>query len=99
MHKNMQLQKLQKEVGMLVMPWYSNKGGRDVNKYDRCPYLTHTPQLHKDIVMCEMCMYVGMPVVFVIIPTTWVRGIMTRVCFPYVFIQLAYNRCNLQHAV
>ena len=54
---------------------YSNKGGRDDNKYNEHPYITHTPQLHEDIVMCEMCMYVcdvGMPVVFVIIPTTLV---------------------------
>ena len=35
-----------------------NKDCRNDNKYNRHPYITHTPQLHKDIVMCEMCMYV-----------------------------------------
>ena len=30
---------------------YSNKGSRDDNKYNQHPYITHTLQLHKDIVM------------------------------------------------
>ena len=35
-----------------------SKGGMDDNKYNRHPNITHTSQLHKDIVMCETCMYV-----------------------------------------
>ena len=37
---------------------YSNKGDRHDNKYNRHPYITHTPQLHEEIVMVETCMCV-----------------------------------------
>ena len=70
--------KLQKEVGMAMhAKMYSNEGGKDDSKYNRHPYITH---IHAHLIHVSQCPCgavkcvcdIGMPVVFVIIPTTLV---------------------------